>query len=83
VIATGGAPLANGQPRQTLTYALCDRDSVQHEELGTDADGRPTNHGAHISLYLADMAGAYRRASDLGVTYVNHRFKRRAYTQAR
>ncbi len=70
-------------PSQTLSFVPRGGDAPSHAELSTTPDGQPCNHGAHISLYLADMASAYRRASDLGVTYVNHRFKRRAYTQAR
>eukprot|EP00536_Pseudo-nitzschia_multiseries_P003776 jgi/Psemu1/8485/gm1.8485_g len=38
------------------------------------------NFGVHISLYVADLPKCYRRAHDLGLTYVNTRFSRRAYT---
>jgi hypothetical protein len=46
-------------------------------------DGKPayeSNYGPHVSLYVADLASTYKRAEELGVTYVNPRFKRRAYT---
>jgi hypothetical protein len=66
---------------QTLAFAYCaDRDSVAHEELGEDEEGRSTNHGAHISMYVKDLPSAYDKADELGITYVNHRFKRRAYS---
>ena len=69
---------------QTLTYSVVTdgRQDVAHEDLGEDAEGRPLNRGAHISVYLDGMAEAYRRADALGLTYVNHRFKRRAYNEA-
>lgn len=73
VVLTGGEG-------QTLTFVRVPRDDVVHDEAGVDEDGRPLNSGVHLSLYLADMRGAYERADALGVTYVNHRFKRRAYT---
>lgn len=41
----------------------------------------PSNHGPHISLYVSDLAKAYQSAAKLGVTYVNPRFKRRAYSE--
>ena len=79
--AGAGAPRADGTPRQTLTFALADGNDVAHEETGVDDEGRPLNRGAHISMYLGDMRGAYQRADALGLCYVNHRFKRRAYTE--
>ena len=39
------------------------------------------NLGPHISLYLRDLRAAYQRADELGLCFVNHRFKRRAYTE--
>ena len=80
VIATGGPPRADGSPRQTLTFLLTGQ-PVEHDESGLDDEGRPLNKGIHISLYLQDMRTAYRRADELGLTYVNHRFKRRAYSE--
>mmetsp|Transcript_3860 Transcript_3860/g.10986 ORF Transcript_3860/g.10986 Transcript_3860/m.10986 type:complete len:388 (+) Transcript_3860:591-1754(+) len=38
------------------------------------------NYGVHISLYVANLPACYQRAHDLGLTYVNTRFSRRAYT---
>ena len=37
-------------------------------------------HGPRVSMYVTDLASIYKRADALGVTYVNLRFKRRAYT---
>ena len=31
-------------------------------------------------MYVADLPSSYKRANELGVAYVNPRFKRRAYT---
>jgi len=82
VVAMGGPDRASGEPCQSLTYAaVSDKEAVQHEDLGQDDEGRPLNRGAHISLYLDDLRGAYRRADALGLVYVNHRFKRRAYNE--
>jgi hypothetical protein len=39
----------------------------------------PPNHGPHVSLYVSNMPYAYARAEELGVLYVNSRFKRRAH----
>ena len=81
VLGTGGADRRDGSPCQTLSYEVSDeRESVAHDDLGEDAEGRCLNRGAHVSLYLDDLPGAYRRADALGLVYVNHRFKRRAYT---
>ena len=82
VIQMGGPARSNGSPRQTLSFVKTERQDVRHEDLGVDADGQPLNRGAHISMYLQDMRGAYRKADALGLCYVNHRFKRRAYTEA-
>lgn len=72
-------------PRQTLTFrAKPGGGAVAHEDLrqeeGGGGGGGVSNLGAHVSLYVADLPGAYRRAAALGATYVNPRFKRRAYT---
>ena len=40
----------------------------------------PPNRGPHVSVYVTDLAGAYRKAEELGVLYVNARFERRAHT---
>ena len=81
VIPMGGPVRADGTPRQTLTYVVSDRNEVHHEDLDVDSEGRGLNRGAHISMYLEDMRAAYRRADALGLCYVNHRFKRRAYNE--
>lgn len=66
---------------QVLAFAQrIDNEPVAHEELGEDEEGRSTNHGAHVSMYVADLPSIYAKATDLGITYVNHRFKRRAYS---
>ena len=41
----------------------------------------PSNYGPHISIYIRDIRSTYERAKELGVTYVNPRFKRRAYCE--
>jgi catechol 2,3-dioxygenase-like lactoylglutathione lyase family enzyme len=80
VVSTGGGARADGTPRQTLSFVRTERRAVCHAEAGEDADGRPLNRGAHISLYCADMRAAYDAADALGLCYVNHRFQRRAYS---
>jgi len=62
----------------------------EEEERGDDGEieGRipigtpiyPSNYGPHVSMYVADLTSTYQRAKALGVTYVNPRFSRRAYT---
>lgn len=69
---------------------------VEHHRLSYDQKGEeddasvddepslpayPSNHGPHVSLYVTNLSEAYRAAEDLGVLYVNPRFKRRAYTE--
>jgi hypothetical protein len=66
IIATGGPRRADGSPLQTLTYKVCDRADVRHDDLDVDDEGRALNRGAHISIYLNDLRGAYRRADELG-----------------
>ena len=76
-------------PRQTLSFVAHPQGQavVQHEDLRDDHVEPPTgfsaflsNYGPHVSIYVADLPGCYKRAEDLGITYVNPRFKRRAYT---
>ncbi|OEU09214.1 hypothetical protein FRACYDRAFT_248548 [Fragilariopsis cylindrus CCMP1102] len=38
------------------------------------------NYGIYISIYVADLPSCYQRANEIGVTYVNKRFSRQAYT---
>mmetsp|Transcript_1430 Transcript_1430/g.2548 ORF Transcript_1430/g.2548 Transcript_1430/m.2548 type:complete len:377 (+) Transcript_1430:91-1221(+) len=71
--------------RQTLTFQYHPDGPdtlVNHHDFSYDEqDEFPSNHGPHISLYVTDLAKAYQSAAKLGVTYVNPRFKRRAYSE--
>lgn len=81
-------------PLQTLTFvpkestevnAHVDLREIQDETEPDELQQRGTsttlgNYGVHISLYVADLPSCYQRAYDLGLTYVNTRFSRRAYT---
>jgi hypothetical protein len=75
-------------PLQTLTYQRNEQvTSVNvHVDLHPNSQedlpitAFPSNYGPHVSLYVADLIQAYRRAEACGVAYVNPRFKRRAYT---
>lgn len=77
-------------PRQTLSFVVHPKGQtvVQHEDLRDDHVEPPpgfssflSNYGPHVSIYVADLPGCYKRAQDLGIAYVNPRFKRRAYTR--
>jgi len=74
-------------PHQTLTFkarAQPDGQLIQHEALVKSDDENethPSNYGPHISMYIQDIRKSYQKAKDLGVLYVNPRFKRRAYTE--
>ena len=68
-------------PRQILRYTHSKTPvphSCPHDDVRDCEDGI-ANFGAHISLYLHDFEGAFARSQALGVGFVNHRFKRRAY----
>ncbi|KAL7528343.1 hypothetical protein ACHAWF_002528 [Thalassiosira exigua] len=77
--------------RQTLTFRRHPEGSAgeathhdfDHAEGDEGEDSSlpkyPVNRGPHVSLYVTDLAEAYRRAEELGALYVNRRFKRRAY----
>jgi len=67
-------------PQQTLSFkrVLNDR-IVEHSDLRTDENGI-SNYGAHISMYVNDLPFSYKRAAELGCTFVNHRFKRQAFS---
>ena len=83
-------------PYQTLTFLPHhDTTIATHVELrapappssspdDTDANADTTtdleNYGIHLSLYVADFVACYERAAQFHVTYVNTRFRRRAYT---
>ena len=84
----------DGQRGQTLTFRYHhDGPSaveVKHHDFCYDnKEGEgdetvpfyPSNQGPHISLYITNLRHAYQSASELGVLYVNPRFKRRAYTE--
>ena len=64
---------------QTLSFRPREGgDPVRHEELEQAEEGLQANHGAHLSMYVADLPGAYARAEAAGALFVNQRFKRRA-----
>mmetsp|Transcript_38084 Transcript_38084/g.68635 ORF Transcript_38084/g.68635 Transcript_38084/m.68635 type:complete len:399 (+) Transcript_38084:58-1254(+) len=79
--------------RQTLTFQYHPDGpnvDVTHHDYSYDLkDGDvdaslpeyPTNNGPHISLYVTNLSNAYKTAEEMGVLYVNPRFKRRAYTE--
>lgn len=81
--STDDCIVVNVGPRQTLTFRRTDNHNneceiINHAELVESNEGT-MNYGAHISMYVADLSSTYDRAHKLGVTYVNPRFKRRAY----
>lgn len=79
-------------PQQTLTFTAHPNghSSVQHEDLREEPIDPPpppyshlsfpSNYGPHVSMYVANLPECYRKADELGVVYVNPRFKRRAYS---
>lgn len=50
------------------------------ENAKADTTPELENYGIHLSLYVADFVACYERAAQFHVTYVNTRFRRRAYT---
>lgn len=78
-------------PYQTLTFAKSQdkNDGVNmHVDLRDEPENNPegktyflSNYGPHISIYVADIRGTYRRADALGSVYVNPRFGRKAYDE--
>ncbi len=78
-------------PYQTLTFqaAKSDQfDSNMHVDLRDEPENNVpeqtyymSNYGPHISIYVRDITATYRRAEKLGVTYVNPRFSRKAYSE--
>lgn len=68
-------------PRQTLTFVAKPFGKAKHAELGEEEEGRPTNGGVHLSMYVDDLGACYDRADALGLAFVNYRFKRRALTK--
>lgn len=77
-------------PQQTLTFQIHPKrcSDFRHDDLRNDNVHPPrdcdktyrSNYGPHLSVYVADLASSYRRADELGVVYVNPRFKRQAYS---
>jgi len=78
-------------PKHTLTFVTDPKGRsssvLRHDDLRDDGLAPPeglttfmSNYGPHVSIYVADFVDSYRRAEQLGVAYVNPRFKRRAYT---
>lgn len=79
-------------PFQTLTFVPkefvevdthVDLREIKEESEGEKSSSSSTtigNYGIHISLYVADLPACYQRANEIGVTYVNTRFSRQAYT---
>ena len=78
-------------PHQSLTFQRMkqlDKDINMHVDLRDEPEQNPegqqyypSNYGPHISIYIRDIRSTYERAKELGVTYVNPRFKRRAYCE--
>lgn len=74
--------------QQTLTFQTnASTNKESHVDLRDEEVEIPegvtsflSNYGPHISMYVANLETAYRRADELGLAYVNPRFKRRAYT---
>jgi len=89
----GGKCIVSMGPYQTLTFKSRveenDADGVNmHIDLRDEPESNPSdqtyyqsNYGPHISIYIRDIRGTYKRAEKLGITYVNPRFKRRAYNE--
>jgi hypothetical protein len=76
-------------PKQTLTFQKKQdviAGAAHHTDLRQEniesPDGYPafpSNYGPHVSMYVADLTPCYQKAQELGLAYVNPRFKRRAY----
>ena len=70
---------------QTLTFQHhpdgAEKKVVHHDFSDVGDENYQANYGPHISLYVTNLSKAYQAAGELGVLYVNPRFKRRAYTE--
>ena len=70
---------------QTLTFQHHpdgpEKKVVHHDFADAGDESYQANFGPHISLYVTNLSKAYKAAGELGVLYVNPRFKRRAYTE--
>eukprot|EP00569_Conticribra_weissflogii_P012887 CAMPEP_0171380364 /NCGR_PEP_ID=MMETSP0879-20121228/29007_1 /TAXON_ID=67004 /ORGANISM="Thalassiosira weissflogii, Strain CCMP1336" /LENGTH=428 /DNA_ID=CAMNT_0011891419 /DNA_START=10 /DNA_END=1296 /DNA_ORIENTATION=+ len=96
-ISDSSVSIAVGDRGQTLTFRCHPdglmANNIRHHDFSFESseevdnleyDGKtsyPMNYGPHISLYISNLPHAYQAAVDLGVLYVNPRFKRRAYTE--
>ena len=73
-------------PQQTLTFKHSPSPATtlaaQESDMERDSvTGKIiANTGPHISMYIKDLPGTYRRAEALGVVIVNTRFKRQAFS---
>ena len=76
-----GALLVLNVGPTTLTFVQKPFGKAAHADLGEDDEGRPTNAGIHVSMYVSDLGACYDRAAALGLTFVNYRFKRRAHSK--
>jgi hypothetical protein len=67
-------------PNQSLTFQRHPDplQQVTHVDL-KETDEGTSNWGPHVSMYVADLKATYERAAKFQLTYVNPRFKRRAY----
>lgn len=70
-------------PKQTLCFKRSDEPaehSCPHDDVRELENEGIANYGAHISMYVHDFASAFKKSEELNANFVNHRFKRRAYT---
>ena len=89
VVSMGPYQTLTFESKSQLHPATGDGDGdakITHVDLREEPENNPTNkpffvsnYGPHISIYITDIRSTYNRAKDLGVTYVNPRFSRRAY----
>eukprot|EP00620_Florenciella_sp_RCC1587_P017680 CAMPEP_0182559932 /NCGR_PEP_ID=MMETSP1324-20130603/2858_1 /TAXON_ID=236786 /ORGANISM="Florenciella sp., Strain RCC1587" /LENGTH=567 /DNA_ID=CAMNT_0024772249 /DNA_START=44 /DNA_END=1747 /DNA_ORIENTATION=- len=75
---THSALVLQASPSQTLSFRH-KAGASPHADMEVLENG-PANNGVHVSMYIADLKSAYAKAEALGVTFVNHRFSRQAYT---
>lgn len=79
----GKVMLFAGSEEQTISFShrLEDEDTgyVRHDDV-TEEDGRSSNAGVHLSMYVADLPRAYRAVEEMGSVYINYRFRRQAKT---
>ena len=75
---THSALVLQASPSHTLSFRH-KAGASPHADMEVLENG-PANNGVHVSMYIADLKSAYAKAEALGVTFVNHRFSRQAYT---